>query len=97
MLRHIVFVKFKAGVTAAQVEEMKKALGGLPGKIAEIRGWAFGPDILRTERSVDFALVADFENVEALKRYQVHPDHIPVLTLVRSLSEVLQVADFNLQ
>ncbi len=96
MLRHVVFVKFKAGVTADQVEEVKKALGGLPGKIQEIKGWACGPDILRTERSVDFALVADFEDVEALKRYQVHPDHVPVLGLVRSVSEVLQVADFYL-
>lgn len=95
MLRHVVFMKFKAGVTAEQVEELKKALGGLPGKIPEIRGWSFGPDILRTERSADFALVADFEDVEALKRYQVHPDHIPVLGLVRSLSETIQAADFN--
>jgi hypothetical protein len=94
MLRHIVFMKFKAGVTAEQVEELKRALGGLPAKIPEIREWAFGADVLRTERSVDFALVAAFEDVEALKRYQVHPDHIPVLGLVRSMSESIQVADF---
>jgi len=96
MIRHVVVLKLKAGVTAGQVDEMGKALGGLPAKIAEIKGWSYGPDILHTERSLDYALIADFEDVEALKRYQVHPDHIPVLGLVRSLSESIQVADFVL-
>jgi hypothetical protein len=95
MLKHIVFMKFREGVTTEQVEELKKGLGGLPAKIPEIKEWAFGADILRTERSVDFALVSAFGDPEALKRYQVHPDHIPVLNLVRSLSESIQAADFN--
>jgi hypothetical protein len=94
MLRHVVFVKFKAGVTAEQVEEVKKALGGLPGKIREIQGLG-----LRSRRSPDGALRrlrprGRFRGVEALKRYQVHPDHVP--SWAGALRErVLQVADFT--
>ncbi|MCX7635415.1 MAG: Dabb family protein, partial [Syntrophales bacterium] len=60
----------------------------------EIRKYEFGPDILHTERSYDFALVAEYDDSEALKRYQVHPTHIPVLGMVREMSESIVVADF---
>lgn len=95
MLRHIVFMKFKKGVDALQIEDMGKSLESLPGKIAEIKGFEFGPDILKSERSYDFALVASFADLDSLKSYQVHPDHIPVLQKVRSLCETILVVDFE--
>jgi hypothetical protein len=95
MLRHIVFMKFKTGVDALQIENMQQSLGALPGKIDEIKGFEFGPDILKSERSYDFALVASFTDLDSLKRYQVHPDHIPVLQKVRSLCESILVVDFE--
>jgi len=84
MVKHIVCIKFKPGIAESEIAELTKSLGALPPKIPEIRSFEFGPDILRTERSFDFALVASYEDVEALKRYQVHPDHLPVLAKVRN-------------
>jgi len=95
MLKHIVFMKFITGVDAPQIENLKKSLGSLPGKIDEIKGFEFGPDILKSERSYDFALVASFANLDSLKKYQVHPDHIPVLQEVRGLCETVLVVDFE--
>jgi len=95
MLRHIVFMKFKAGVDELQIVDMGKSLGSLPGKIDEIKGFEYGPDILKSERSYDFALVSSFTDLDSLKRYQVHPDHIPVLQKVRSLCENIIVVDFE--
>jgi len=94
MLRHIVLMKFKEGVEEVRVSEMAAALGSLPPKIAAIKGFEFGRDIVKSERSYDFALVASFENPDALKEYQVHPEHVPVLQLVRSICDSLVVADF---
>ncbi len=95
MLKHIVFMKFKPEVSQADVDELKKGLGGLPAVIPEIRAFEFGQDILRTERSWNFALVSAFADPDAMRRYQVHPDHQIVLKKVREMSESLAVVDFE--
>jgi hypothetical protein len=95
MLKHVVFMKFKEGITEAEMAGLEKSLGGLPAKIPEIKGFQFGRDVVRSERSYDFALVSDFEDLEAMKRYQVHPDHVPVLGMVRSISASILAVDFE--
>jgi hypothetical protein len=95
MLKHIVFMKFKPEVSKRDVDLLKQGLGGLPAVIPEIKTFEFGQDILRTERSWDFALISAFADPEAMKRYQVHPDHQVVLKKVRDMSESLAVVDFE--
>ena len=95
MLKHVVFMKFKESITDAEIAGLEKALGGLPAKISEIKGLQFGRDIVHSERSYDFCLVSDFDNREAMKRYQVHPDHLPVIAMVKSLSAGLLAVDFE--
>jgi hypothetical protein len=96
MLKHIVFMKFKPSVIQADIDQLKKDLGGLPIAIPEIREFIFGQDILRTERSWDFALVSAFEDLEAMSRYQVHPDHQVVVQRVRAMCDSLTVVDFEI-
>jgi hypothetical protein len=50
--------------------------------------------VIRSERSFDFALVSAFADLEALKSYSGHPDHLPVLAKVRTLSEKIVAVDF---
>ena len=95
MLKHIVFMKFKPEVTAADIAELKRGLGGLSAAIPEIEAFEFGQDILHTERSWDFALVSAFDDLEGMKRYQVHPDHQVVLKKVRAMSDSIVVVDFE--
>jgi hypothetical protein len=95
MLKHIVFMKFKPAVTASDIDQLKQALGDLPDLIPEIMEFVFGQDILRTERSWDFALVSTFENVEAMNRYQLHPEHQIVVQKVRAMCESIVVVDFD--
>ncbi|MCX7817205.1 MAG: Dabb family protein [Syntrophales bacterium] len=94
MLIHVVLIKFKKETTDEEIEILEQALNTLPQRIAEIKGYEFGRDILRTERSYDFALVARFDDTEALKRYQNHPDHIPVLMKVLEMAEAVIAVDF---
>ena len=95
MIKHIVFMKFKAGATDKDIAEIEKGLGGLPGRIPEIKEYQFGRDIVRSERSYDFALVSAFDDLDALKRYQVNQHHLPVVAKVKELSESILAVDFT--
>ena len=94
MIKHAVLAKFKPGVTAEQIAELRKSLGTLPGRIPEIKGYDFGQDV-RAEKTLDFALVSTFEDMAAVKRYVVQPDHVVVGKYIRGLCESLQIIDFQ--
>jgi hypothetical protein len=96
MLKHVVFMKFKEGTTDARIADLEKSLGALPASIPEIKLYEFGRDIIHSERSYDFCLVSAFENLDALKRYQVHPDHVVVLNRVREMCSSILAVDFEL-
>jgi len=49
----------------------------MPNRITEIHSYEFGRDVVRSQRSFDFALVSLFANLEALERYQQHRQHLP--------------------
>lgn len=95
MLKHVVFMKFKGGTKDSDIADLEKSLGALPAVIREIRGYEFGRDIVRSERSYDFALVSTFENLDAMKAYQVHPDHLAVLAKVKDLCDGILAVDFE--
>jgi hypothetical protein len=95
MLKHVVFMKFKAGIDDAQISDLEKGLAGLPACIPEIQGYEFGRDVVHSERSYDFALVSAFADLDAMKRYQVHPDHQVVVKQVVSMCDSLLAVDFN--
>ncbi len=97
MLKHVVFMKFKEGVTDSQITDLEKSLAALPGAIEEIREFQFGRDVIRSERSYDFALVSAFDDLEALERYQVHPEHQKVVSKVRAASENILAVDFEIR
>jgi hypothetical protein len=94
MIKHIVLLKFKKDVQAEGIDALENALGALPDKISEIKSYEFGRDVVRSERSYDFGLVSVFEDIESMKRYQVHPKHLEVLKTVKELCESVIVADF---
>ncbi|MFO7707135.1 MAG: Dabb family protein [Desulfobacterales bacterium] len=94
MLTHVVLMKFKPGTEDAEIRELEKLLNDLPNKIMEIQMFEFGRDVLSSERSYDFALVALFANLPALERYQKHPDHLPVIAKIKAMSASLAAVDF---
>lgn len=94
MIKHVVFMEFKPGVSVEQIEDLQNRLRSLPGIIPEIQEYGFGRDVLRSERSMDFALVSAFTDLEALRHYSEHPDHQSVLSLVRILSAKTLTVDF---
>jgi hypothetical protein len=95
MLKHIVFMKFKENIGDAEINDLERSLAALPPVISEIKEYVFGRDVVRSERSYDFALVSSFTDLEAFKRYQVHPNHQEVVKQVVAMCDSILAADFH--
>lgn len=95
MLTHIVLFKFKPETTAEQAARLEAGLKGLPALISDIREFRVGRDEVRSERSYDLGLVSAFADAAALQRYQVHPAHQAVVTLVKALCSGVVAVDFS--
>ena len=80
VLRHVALFRWHEGTTEAQVRDLGDALGRLPSLIPELRDYRFGPDAGVAEGTWDFAVVADFDDVDAWRSYREHPEHQRVVT-----------------
>jgi antibiotic biosynthesis monooxygenase (ABM) superfamily enzyme len=78
--RHVVLFRWRPGTTAAQLAALERALAALPAEVPQIRSYRFGPDAKETPGNFDFAIVADFDDVEAFRAYVVHPAHQKLVT-----------------
>jgi hypothetical protein len=87
-------MKFKPGVSDTDISDIEQSLDELPNRIVEIHSYEFGRDIVRSERSYDFALVSLFANTESLQRYQTHPDHLLVVEKLKNLCDSILTVDF---
>ena len=73
-LRHIVLFRFKPETTQAQRNEAQQALAVMRDRIPEVRALTVGP-VVTEGADFDLALVVDFDDVAAYKRYGPHEAH----------------------
>jgi hypothetical protein len=95
MLTHIVIWKYKPGADEEQRREHVALLSRLPQVIPEIQSFSVGFDVLRLPRSYHTGLVAVFRDRAGLEAYTVHPNHVAVADLGRSISEHVASVDFE--
>jgi len=95
MIFHVVMIKFKPEASDDQIGAIESALDDLPNHIVEINTYEFGRDVVNSERSYDFALIATFANLTSMQRYQTHPEHVAVLKKIRAISEDIRAVDFE--
>lgn len=95
MITHVVMMKFKPVVDSQEIDELEALLEDLPDAIDEIQSYDFGRDILRSERSYDFALVSVFANLDTLKHYQEHPAHQAVVKKLGDICAHIAVVDYQ--
>ncbi|HEX2192582.1 MAG TPA: Dabb family protein [Acidimicrobiales bacterium] len=79
MFRHVVLFTWKADASDVEIRAFAEGLAALPGRIPEIRSYRFGADAGLAGGNEDFALVADFDDAEAYRRYAEHPAHRHVI------------------
>lgn len=94
MLTHIVVWKYRADVEEAVREEHVARLRRLPSIISDVLSFNVGFDVLKLPRSFDTGLVATFRDRAALDAYTVHPEHILVANMGRTISENVVSVDF---
>ena len=75
IFRHVVLFRWQPGTSAAQVAALERVLAALPAEVPRIRAYRFGADAQQTPGNFDFAIVADFDDVEAWRAYVAHPAH----------------------
>jgi hypothetical protein len=68
--------------TDKQKHQVAEELGALPPLMTGLRSSQVGPDAGIIEGTFDFALVADFEDVESYLAYRNHPAHRAVVEQV---------------
>ena len=87
MIKHVVLWRFKEENKAENMAHAKEILLALPAIISEIKKMQIYCDITHGEMSYDLMLDTEFESVEALNAYIVHPEHKKVSAFVRSVIE----------
>ncbi|GAB2454212.1 hypothetical protein HD599_002930 [Conyzicola lurida] len=98
MIRHIVSWKLNGADAAARAEQaatISATLAALPAVIPQILSLQVGTNVAYPENNWDVVLVADYESLEDLEAYQVHPDHVAATHVIRPLVELRSAVDFE--
>jgi hypothetical protein len=99
MIRHVVAWKIAAEdeeSRVAAVAAIQAALAPLPGIIPEITSFSIGPNVAYADKNWDICLVADYEDLDGLETYQVHPEHLKAVDVVKPLVSARASVDFEL-
>jgi hypothetical protein len=75
MFRHVVLFTWTEEATDEQKVRVTAELGKLPGAISEIRAYTLGADASVNPGNHEFAIVADFDDVDGYLVYRDHPAH----------------------
>ncbi len=96
MIKHIVMWKFKDGAAEAEKLEMKRQLEALKGTVPSLVDIEMGLDLSRKEASMDMVLYSEFQTLEDLAAYAVHPEHLKVVEFVKPLVCGRAVVDYEI-
>jgi len=95
MVEHIVLIKLKDGVTAAQKQELIRALRGMKGRIPGMIDLSAGETFTDRHKGYTVGLVVRLADKAALERYGPHPVHVPVKELVGQLADDVIAVDYE--
>lgn len=94
MIVHIVLMQFKDDIPDA-AQHIHDLLVALPPKIAEIRTYEVGMNIVESERNDDLSVYSTFDSLDDLQSYQAHPDHQAVLVEIKKVATSIRVVDYE--
>ena len=94
MIVHIVMFKFKEENKIFNIELVEQKLNDLVQTIDELKSIEVGVDFNQSERAFDLSLYSTFDSKEDLKTYAVHPEHLKVVELIKSVTSESKVVDY---
>ena len=99
MINHIVLFKLKEfeneDLKAVVRSKIKKALLALKESISEIKFMKVGENYGLNSASYDIGLITHFESIGDLTLYQIHPEHLKVIELVKQNTVEKAAVDFE--
>lgn len=96
MIVHIVMFKFKDENKSSNIQEVLKRLNALTQLIPTLKSMEVGVNFTLSERAFDLSLYSTFETKEDLDAYAVHPEHLKVVELIKSVTLESKVVDYIL-
>lgn len=100
MIKHIVVWRFKDEALGAgkaeNLERAKVAIEELRALVPQVRHLEVGVDIRADHDPSDLVIYSEFECVEDLQAYQVHPEHVRVAQLIGEMRETRAVVDYEI-
>ena len=94
MIVHIVMFRFKEENREENLKEVTSRLNALVELIPTLKSMEVGVDFSRTERAFDLSLYSTFDSKEDLQAYAVHPEHLKVVELIKSVTLESKVVDY---
>ena len=100
MIKHIVFWRLNESAyghdkqTNAQL--LKDKLLAMNGKVDGIIKIEVGFDISNEKDSSDVVLYSEFDSIEALHQYQIHPDHVEIKKWIGEVRYERRVVDYEM-
>ncbi len=96
MIVHIVMFKFSDENKSANLAEVTKRLNALVELISELKKMEVGVNFTLSPRAFDLSLYSTFETKEDLEAYAIHPEHLKVVELIKSVTLESKVVDYIL-
>jgi hypothetical protein len=100
MIKHIVFWRLNESVYGnnkqANAQILKDKLLAMQGKVNGLLKIEFGFDFSNEKDSCDVVLYSEFENKEALRQYQIHPDHEEIKKWISEVRYERRVVDYEI-
>lgn len=97
-IRHVVCWQLATTDPAQKAEQSSRiaeSLEALVGQIDGLQSLKVGTDVVGGG-NWDLVLIGDFDDVEAINRYQVHPEHEKAAAYIRTVVAQRSCVDFGL-
>ena len=97
MISHTAMWRFKEENKEENMNTVAERLMALykSGKIDGLRKMEIGKDVSHTDMSYDMVLLTEFDSMEALAAYKIHPDHVAISQFVKTIRTARAVVDFE--
>ncbi len=98
MIKHIVLFKFRDDLPdtekSKKMQSIKTDLEALTGKVGTLKRMEVGINS-NPDESYDLALTSEFEDMEGLKAYANHPEHLKVSAVIREILDQRACVDYE--
>lgn len=98
-IEHLVFFTLKEGIEDLEKDELVERFRSLEGKIPGLESLSVGLNTTVEHEFADypFGMRMLFESREKLAAYQLHPDHLKAVQLVKKIVDKVAVVDFEVK